>query len=174
MRLITALGVCLLAVPALAQDQQCWENDRGTVCIPLGNNIRVIDGDTFEMDGEIIRLWGIDAPELDQTCNAPGQYGALIDGDVATMASIMLAAGLSSGVSCDAMGSSYGRTVARCLNGSGYDVADQQVLAGLAFDYLEYSEGFYAETQQRAQDYGDGIWAPGTTCEPPWEWREGD
>lgn len=27
-------------------------------------DIRVIDGDTLELDGETIRLWGIDAPGL--------------------------------------------------------------------------------------------------------------
>jgi endonuclease YncB( thermonuclease family) len=30
--------------------------------------LRVIDGDTIKMDGACWHLWGIDAPENDQTC----------------------------------------------------------------------------------------------------------
>ncbi len=32
----------------------------------------VLDGDTLEFDGERIDLWGIDAPEFEQTCTAGG------------------------------------------------------------------------------------------------------
>ena len=49
-----ALG---MAAPARAQDIRV---------------IRVIDGDTFEMDGETIRLWGIDAPEMTGACAEHG------------------------------------------------------------------------------------------------------
>lgn len=35
----------------------------GSVLAQEPPDTRFIDGDTFEMDGEIIRLWGIDAPE---------------------------------------------------------------------------------------------------------------
>src|SRR5690349_7808869 len=34
---------------------------------------RVIDGDTLELAGERIRLWGIDAPERSQTCRLTAQ-----------------------------------------------------------------------------------------------------
>src|SRR5918998_3445139 len=34
---------------------------------------RVVDGDTLEVRGEKLRLQGIDAPELAQTCEAKGQ-----------------------------------------------------------------------------------------------------
>src|SRR5262245_60918266 len=33
-----------------------------------GGMARVVDGDTLVLDGERLRLQGIDAPELDQTC----------------------------------------------------------------------------------------------------------
>ena len=34
----------------------------------LAGTARVIDGDTIEVAGTRVRLWGIDAPEHDQTC----------------------------------------------------------------------------------------------------------
>jgi endonuclease YncB( thermonuclease family) len=37
-----------------------------------GPPVRVIDGDTLEVDGEIIQLFGIDAPELGQLCESDG------------------------------------------------------------------------------------------------------
>ncbi len=33
-----------------------------------GQEVRVFDGDTFSVSGEVIRLWGIDAPEHKQPC----------------------------------------------------------------------------------------------------------
>jgi endonuclease YncB( thermonuclease family) len=33
----------------------------------------VVDGDTFDLAGERIRLWGIDAPEDDQLCQRNGR-----------------------------------------------------------------------------------------------------
>ena len=34
----------------------------------LANDLFVRDGDSFVMDGQEVRLWGIDAPEYHQTC----------------------------------------------------------------------------------------------------------
>ena len=171
MRLPIIMITMLLAAPALGQDQQCWDARGGEVCISVPDNVRVIDGDTFELDGEVIRLWGIEAPEIDQPCNAPGQFGAIIDGDVSVMASFMLAATLVDGVSCEQVGSSLANTVVRCANSVGNDVAGVAVLSGLAYDHPEHSGGRYAELRRRAQEDQVGVWAPGSTCIPPWEWR---
>ncbi len=58
----TALAVLaglLVSAPALAQEAE-----------PA---ISVIDGDTLEIDGRALRLFGIDAPELGQTCLNAGK-----------------------------------------------------------------------------------------------------
>lgn len=141
--------VVLLAAPSLAQD------------------IRVIDGDTFDMYGEVIRLWGIDAPELDQPCEArPGLIG-----EIGHLSSVSLGVVLRFTDRCEPLGQSYGRTIARYVLMDGTDAGEIMVERGLAFDYAQFSEGRYAAAQERAQADQVGIWAPGSVCVPPWEWR---
>ena len=57
-RLAGAVIFCLLATPALAD---------------VTGPARVIDGDTLEIQGQRIRLHGIDAPESRQLCRLDGK-----------------------------------------------------------------------------------------------------
>ncbi len=57
MRALT-IALCLLATPALAD---------------VGGVASVIDGDTLEIQGQRIRLHGIDAPESRQLCRVDGK-----------------------------------------------------------------------------------------------------
>jgi endonuclease YncB( thermonuclease family) len=64
---------------------------------------RVIDGDTIELDGIRWRIWGIDAPEMDQTC---GNWTA---GIAATYALAHLTRGKT--ITCELRGHDrYGRS----------------------------------------------------------------
>lgn len=142
MRLL-ALALIFFALPATAAD------------------IRVIDGDTFVMDGETIRLWGIDAPEIDQTC---GAYRAGI------MARNKLRDLVEDGpVTCNRVETDrYGRTIARCRNDR-RSLAASLVSSGLARDWSRYSGGAYANYEWQAQMVPLGMWVHG--CQAPWEWR---
>jgi endonuclease YncB( thermonuclease family) len=51
---LSALSLCMLIAPALATD--------------LIGQTSVVDGDTIEIHGQRIRLWGVDAPESGQLC----------------------------------------------------------------------------------------------------------
>ncbi len=121
----------------------------------------VTDGDTIKANGVIYRLWGIDAPESNQTC-ADGWAA----GREATKAILELMRGRS--VECDARGQDrYRRTIALC-RADGRDLGADMVRAGMAWAFLRYSHDYVSE-EAEAKAAGLGLHVHG--CQPAWEWR---
>lgn len=121
---------------------------------------RIVDGDTFDLAGERIRLFGIDAPEYGQSC------GPLDCGEAAfdTLADI-----LSAGpVRCDPVSTDrYGRSLARCRAGF-LDVNREMIRRGMAWAFMRYADD-YAADEKAARATGIGIWQH--PSQPPWEYR---
>ena len=120
----------------------------------------VLDGDTFKAGGTSIRLHGIDAPELKQTCDG---WAA---GEAARHALVAL---VSAGTpQCEYIAKDvYGRTVAICrVNGK--DVSEAMVRSGMA--YAAYSHDYLLQ-EWRARFDGLGIHA--RRCADPADWRAG-
>ena len=107
---------------------------------------RVVDGDTFSVGAERVRLWGVDAPEGRQVCqNAQGQGYAC--GDAARDQLVGLIGGRV--VRCVVRDRDpYGRAVSRCVAGS-TDLGEAMVRAGWAVDYVQFSRGAYAPWKPR-------------------------
>lgn len=132
----------------------------------LQGQASVIDGDIIDIRGTRIRLFGIDAPESDQTCHDD-------DGKLyrcGQKAADALAAFIASKpVSCLPQNlDRFGRTVATCFVEQ-VDIADWLVRSGLALDWPEYSKGKYAAAQKAAEHSGDGMW--GGQWVEPWRYR---
>lgn len=127
----------------------------------------IIDGDTLDIHGARIRLWGIDAPESGQLCRGEDslQYRC------GAKAANALAAFIDQRpVSCTPKTlDRYGRTVASCTV-AGFDLADWLVRQGLALDWPRYSSGHYAGAQDEARRSERGLWA-GSYAEP-WRFRD--
>jgi endonuclease YncB( thermonuclease family) len=106
----------------------------------------IVDGDTFEIRDQRIRLWGVDAPESKQRCRRP-------DGDTwrcGTEAANALADWIGARtVHCERRGSSYDRIVARCTVGED-DVGGWLVRRGWALEYERFSKGEYRDEQAAA------------------------
>lgn len=116
----------------------------------------VHDGDTFRFGATAVRVYGIDAPEL-ETPYGPAARSVLIraiDGGT---------------VRCTDTGTrSHERVVARCLNHRGEDIAAIVVRSGWAVDWWRFSCGRYLPEQADAQAARRGMFAYGVQ---PWHPR---
>lgn len=126
----------------------------------------VIDGDTLEIHDRRIRLWGVDAPEGRQSCDAA-------DGRVwrcGQAAANRLDQHLRDRVvSCfEEDTDRYGRMVARC-EGDGEDVGAWLVRQGLAVRYARYAGNAYRAEEAAARQDRAGVWAGRFTN--PEDWR---
>ncbi|WP_299406414.1 thermonuclease family protein [uncultured Roseobacter sp.] len=118
----------------------------------LSGTVRVIDGDTLDVGGARVRLFGIDAPEADQMCTTEqGQSwacGAWVTDQVTTL----FAGRRAHCVAVDT--DRYGRIVAQC-EVRGQDLGEVIVSAGLAFAYRTYSDRYvFAEKGAAVRDVG--------------------
>jgi endonuclease YncB( thermonuclease family) len=131
----------------------------------LAGAARVVDGDTLEMRGEKLRLQGIDAPELAQTCEAKGQpvpCGRLAAEHLDDLIGART-------LSCAVEGRDrYGRGLARCEAG-GRDVAEAMTRDGWALADRRYSGGRYDAAEAAARASRRGVWA--MQFEDPAKWR---
>ncbi len=91
----------------------------------------VIDGDTVVIKKTQIRLFGVDAPELNHPYGQKAKWGlvALCKGQV-VRAEV-------------AEQDAYGRTVARCYLPDGRDLSAEMVKVGLAIDWPKFSGDKY-------------------------------
>jgi endonuclease YncB( thermonuclease family) len=141
------------------------------VKVPTGETIAgpasVIDGDGLRVDGEAVRLFGIDAVEYNQTCVRDRDGVEWACGRESTAALRRAVDGQA--VNCEIYDTDVdGRPVARCLLPDGADVGAEQVRAGWAVAYTNYSVRYVPdEAQARAE--GAGIW--NSRFKRPSAWR---
>lgn len=115
---------------------------------------RAGDGDSLTVSGISVRLYGIDAPELGQTCfrastawkcgeEARRQLQAMLDGQQ---------------VHCRRLDSDeYGRTLAICTAGQ-TELNQAMVESGWATAFRRYSDAYIAQ-ELNAKNAGLGIWS---------------
>ncbi len=126
--------------------------------------MRVIDGDTLDMQGKRFRLYGIDAPESSQICVKNGREYACGKESAKALADIIG----QNPVTCEAKDNDpYGRIVAVCSAG-GVDLNRWMVAHGQALAYRHYSV-LYLWDEIKARGDRAGLW--GGTFENPWDYR---
>lgn len=126
---------------------------------------RVIDGDTLEVAGERVRLEGIDAPEMAQTCGKR-LWGSWSCGKAAAAALEHLLG--NQRIACEDRGTdNYGRMLGVCFLDK-RDINAWMVREGLAWAFVKYSRSYVSEeAAARAQHIG--IWQG--KAQPAWLFR---
>ena len=130
----------------------------------------IIHGDTIEIAGRRIRLYGVDAPEPEQTCWAEGKRWRC--GMEAEMALAYFVG--RNWVSCLERGRDrLGRALAVCYAGGlgGPDLGRWLVAQGWALAYRAHSADYLAE-EEAARAQRRGIWRGRFV--PPHAWRQGE
>ena len=125
----------------------------------------VIDGDTLEIHGQRVRLYGIDDMESRQLCwNGKRQHYAC--GREAALALDDFIG--DSVIACESRGHDrYQRMVARC-SVRGEDLGAWMVESEHALAYRQYSRD-YVKQEQSARKGQRGVWKGKFV--KPWEWR---
>lgn len=124
---------------------------------------RVIDGDTFMVDQQVVTLFGADAPETEQLCYSritPWRCGIQAKEELAKLIQ-------GRQVSCVGQKQAGDAIAAQCSIPTG-DVADQMVRSGFAVVPWELVKT-YLPAQEMAKAAGRGVWAG--EFEWPWDFR---
>jgi endonuclease YncB( thermonuclease family) len=156
-------GHQIASAPELWSDAlEAYLADRSLPTRLVPASAQAIDGNTIKMNGTTWRLWGIDAPELDQRCY-PNGWPAGIEAARALAAMIE-----QRPVTCDARSLDRdGRTVALCRT-EGRDIGAAMVVDGLALASSRGGDGYVA-LEARAMQSRAGL--HGHACLAPEEWR---
>lgn len=96
----------------------------------------MIDGDTIVLQKTQIRLFGVDAPELEHPYGQKAKWAlvALCKGKTIT----------ANVTDID----NHGRTVAQCYLDDGRDLSAEMVKCGMAIDWPKFSKGVYTHLEQ--------------------------
>ncbi len=158
----------ILALPLIAT-QGFDATAARTSSPPVGSSVsgpaKVVDGDTIVINGIRIRLEGIDAPEIAQTCGR-SLFGSWACGQEAARHLDRLVRDRS--VDCLSRGADkYGRMLAVCST-AGLELNAAMVREGMAWAFVKYSTS-YVGAEATARNLKLGVWQGKAV--PAWQYR---
>ena len=133
--------------------------------VNAGSSLKIIDGDTIILNSEKIRFYGIDTPEIKQTCT--NKYRQTYSCGVKATLELKKIIG-SRKVSCiKKTKDRYKRSISICYV-DGKDINSLMVKKGWALAYRKYSKK-YVKDEVIAKSNKAGMWSGDFIA--PWKWR---
>lgn len=167
MRRLLAIGrLTGLVASAMAAGFAAAAEDENAVPGEVAGTAEIITGDVLEVQGQRVRLAGIDAPEPGQTCRLPHRdYDC---GLIAATALMDLTAGAT--VRCLLHREADDRTFLGSCSADGYDLSEGMAYTGWALAQPGEGEQ-YRTVEEGAKAARRGLWRGQFV--KPWEWRSG-
>lgn len=134
-----------------------------TLCPVLGLTAvqSAVDANAIKLDDMTYRLWGMDAPDRDQTCARDWPAGREAANALASLIQ-------NKAIECEAKGQDReGRTLALC-RADGADLAAAMVRAGMAWADLSVTQDYVVQEAKAAAGY---LGLHGHHCKTAWDWR---
>jgi endonuclease YncB( thermonuclease family) len=139
----------------------------GPALAEIAGSPRIVDGRTLEVAGQKVRLFGIDAPDLDQVCRHGGRDYQC--GKVARAALWDLVAGLDVSCTPEAEAPGPDGSIAASCTAGDRNLNESMVAAGWALADRDATERYVA-IEADARKARRGLWKG--EFEPPWQWRQ--
>jgi endonuclease YncB( thermonuclease family) len=173
---VLAAFVSLVTADMAAAQQALRKGER------IAGQATVVDGASFDIKSNRIRLWGIDAPERGASCYRNGRRWK----PAADAAAALRRCVGGKTVTCRvwSVRREWFRMVhmSECWTDDGQDVGQCMVRGGWASDYACFSDGYYRDIETEAKNKGLGLWScdngpgtrrwgrsgPGVPCETPY------
>jgi endonuclease YncB( thermonuclease family) len=135
----------------------------------LNGPAQVVDGNRITIGANVVRLYGIDAPDEDQVCQRRGANWRCGQDAGWALAERLERHWVLCETRAEASEPDTDEVPAVCyLQGRRIDVNAWMVTQGWAL--AEPGAAVYAAEQQAAERAGRGLWAG--KFDPPWEWRK--
>jgi endonuclease YncB( thermonuclease family) len=134
----------------------------------LNGPAHVVDGNRVTIGSQIVRLYGIDAPDEDQMCERRGAAWHCGQDAGWALAERLERHWLLCEIRADPPGPSDDVPAICYLEGRRIDVNAWMVAQGWAL--ADPGAAVYAAEEQTAQRAGRGLWAG--KFDPPWTWRQ--
>lgn len=118
--------------------------------------VKAVDGDSFHLGAQEVRLYAIDAPEAQQNCQDAKGKTYPCGKEAAKVLNAMLK---EDGLKCEETARDrFGRMVARCSTLTTADIGEAMVHKGWAVALTFTKKTEYADAERRASEAGRGIW----------------
>lgn len=143
--------------------------DAQTEALPFGEAegiVQVLEGDLLSVGGSVVRLYGIDAPELGQRCEAPS--GRPFDCGEASRLALENMIGNRT-LRCTLFATIENQRRSGLCRYGNQDIAMLHVENGWAFSERGISNR-YEKSESKAQKRRAGLWAG--RAQRPWVWRQ--
>jgi endonuclease YncB( thermonuclease family) len=134
----------------------------------VADRVAAIDGDTLRSGDIEVRLYGVDAPELAQTCAGEDAKEWPCGREAQTRLKALIG---RNAVDCEPRArDKFNRIVAVCRTSKVPDLGEALVREGFAVNFGGRAEGPYVDAEIEAQAAKRGIWRG--NFERPSDWRE--